>query len=119
MAKVRANGVFTTHTPVPAGHDTFSTEQIDHTLGHYWEAAGIDRETFLSFGAPPGEEPGHLPYDRLRHAPFPVRERRGREARPGHPGELGTVLARDGSPKRFPSSTSPTGSTSPPGWRGG
>ena len=24
VAKVRANGVFTTHTPVPAGHDTFT-----------------------------------------------------------------------------------------------
>jgi starch phosphorylase len=53
IAKVRANGVFTTHTPVPAGHDTFSTEQIDRTLHHFWESTGIDRETFMSFGAPP------------------------------------------------------------------
>jgi len=58
VAKVRSNGVFTTHTPVPAGHDTFSTEQIDHTLRHYWETMGIDRDTFLSFGTPPGHTPG-------------------------------------------------------------
>jgi glycogen phosphorylase len=53
VAKVRANGVFTTHTPVPAGHDTFGLEQVEHTLSHYWEESGMDRETFLSFGKHP------------------------------------------------------------------
>lgn len=53
VARVRANGVFTTHTPVPAGHDTFSSQQVEHTLGHYWKTPGIDRETFLSFGRHP------------------------------------------------------------------
>jgi starch phosphorylase len=57
VTKVRANGVFTTHTPVPAGHDTFGIEQIEHALGHYWEDSGIDRETFLSFGTPPEGTP--------------------------------------------------------------
>ena len=56
VAKVRSNGVFTTHTPVPAGHDTFPIEQIDHTLGHLWEESGIDRDTFLSIGKPQGEK---------------------------------------------------------------
>jgi starch phosphorylase len=62
VARVRANGVFTTHTPVPAGHDTFSTEQIDRTLNHYWETMGIDRDTFLAFGRPPdnGEGSFHM-----------------------------------------------------------
>ncbi|MBT9331726.1 alpha-glucan family phosphorylase [Paracidobacterium acidisoli] len=31
---VRQSCVFTTHTPVPAGHDRFSTEQAEHILGH-------------------------------------------------------------------------------------
>jgi starch phosphorylase len=53
---VRANGVFTTHTPVPAGHDRFSLDQIDRALSHYWGSTGFDRETFLSFGTPPGAE---------------------------------------------------------------
>ena len=53
VSRVRAKGVFTTHTPVPAGHDTFSEEQVDRALGHYWEASGLDRDTFLSFGTPP------------------------------------------------------------------
>ena len=58
VAKVRASGIFTTHTPVPAGHDSFVAEQIDHTLGHYWSETGIDRGTFLSLGAQPGDRNG-------------------------------------------------------------
>jgi starch phosphorylase len=58
VARVRAKGVFTTHTPVPAGHDTFSADQIDHALGHYWEEPGLNRESFLSLGRPLGENHG-------------------------------------------------------------
>jgi starch phosphorylase len=58
VAKVRANGVFTTHTPVPAGHDTFTTQQIEEALHSYWEDLGVDRETFMSFGAPPSPDDG-------------------------------------------------------------
>src|SRR2546426_10107542 len=29
VRKVRAASTFTTHTPVPAGHDTFSIEQVE------------------------------------------------------------------------------------------
>ncbi len=58
IAMVRANGVFTTHTPVPAGHDRFNAEQIDQALSHYWGTMGVDRETFLSLGSPPNEGPG-------------------------------------------------------------
>ncbi len=55
VSRVRATSIFTTHTPVPAGHDAFSAQQVDHTLGHYWGDVGLDRETFLSFGAHPVE----------------------------------------------------------------
>jgi len=58
VSRVRASGIFTTHTPVPAGHDSFGAEQIDHTLGHYWTEEGLDRETFLSLGAHPSEGNG-------------------------------------------------------------
>ncbi len=34
MAEVRSRCVFTTHTPVPAGHDRFSIEQSRRILGH-------------------------------------------------------------------------------------
>ena len=58
VARVRAAGVFTTHTPVPAGHDAFGAEQIDRTLSHYWEDTGLPRDVFLSFGSNPSEEAG-------------------------------------------------------------
>ena len=57
-AIVRGTSVFTTHTPVPAGHDRFGPEQVDRTLGHYWNAGGIDRETFLGFGHHPSLDHG-------------------------------------------------------------
>lgn len=55
VQRVRARTVFTTHTPVPAGHDTFAAEQVDRTLSHYWEETGIERDTFLAFGENPSE----------------------------------------------------------------
>ncbi|MDX8390576.1 MAG: alpha-glucan family phosphorylase [Mariprofundaceae bacterium] len=36
-----ASTVFTTHTPVPAGHDVFPLEMFDHYMGHYAEKLGI------------------------------------------------------------------------------
>ena len=50
---VRATTVFTTHTPVPAGHDTFPFFLIDKHFDGYWHSMGIDREQFLSLGGHP------------------------------------------------------------------
>ena len=36
VAAVRATTIFTTHTPVPAGHDVFPFGLIDKYLGAYW-----------------------------------------------------------------------------------
>jgi len=44
---VRAGNVFTTHTPVPAGHDAFAFELVDKFFWQYWGQMGIDRERFL------------------------------------------------------------------------
>ncbi len=54
VARVRSKGVFTTHTPVPAGHDTFHVAQVESALSHYWQDGVMDRDTFLSFGRHPG-----------------------------------------------------------------
>ncbi|MFN2105906.1 MAG: alpha-glucan family phosphorylase [Candidatus Promineifilaceae bacterium] len=48
---VRASSIFTTHTPVPAGHDAFSYHLLDQYFGRYWEEMGITRERFLELGA--------------------------------------------------------------------
>lgn len=48
---VRQTTIFTTHTPVPAGHDVFSFQLVEKHFAGYWESLGIDREHFLSLGA--------------------------------------------------------------------
>lgn len=47
---VRACTVFTTHTPVPAGHDVFSPDMIDHYLGYMYDKLRIDRNSFIGMG---------------------------------------------------------------------
>ncbi len=56
VAKVRANTVFTTHTPVPAGHDVFPTTLMDTYFQGYWNLLGIDRNTFLKLGQADGSD---------------------------------------------------------------
>ncbi|MDQ6660012.1 MAG: alpha-glucan family phosphorylase [Chloroflexota bacterium] len=44
---VAANSLFTTHTPVPAGNDTFSYDLIDKYFGSYWGQLGLTRDQFM------------------------------------------------------------------------
>jgi len=44
---VRATTVFTTHTPVPAGNDTFAFDLIEKYFADFWKRLGITREQFL------------------------------------------------------------------------
>jgi len=46
---VEAGGIFTTHTPVPAGNDAFSSEMMDKYFWNYWSQLSIDREGFINF----------------------------------------------------------------------
>ncbi|BAY20317.1 putative alpha-glucan phosphorylase [Calothrix sp. NIES-2100] len=50
-ATVRDRCVFTTHTPVPAGHDVFSPDLIDSYFAQYWPQLRLSREQFLALGA--------------------------------------------------------------------
>jgi len=47
---VRASGLFTTHTPVPAGHDAFDEGMLGNYLGHYPQRFGIDWRRMMSLG---------------------------------------------------------------------
>lgn len=47
---VRASSLFTTHTPVPAGHDKFHDGLLDRYLGRYVQELGISRDDFLAMG---------------------------------------------------------------------
>ena len=45
-----ANTVFTTHTPVPAGHDHFADDMVMHYFAGFCKAAGLDRDGLLAMG---------------------------------------------------------------------
>ena len=47
---VAANTVFTTHTPVPAGHDHFNEGMVHAYFEHYYPALGLSRDEFLNLG---------------------------------------------------------------------
>ena len=53
VARVQQTTVFTTHTPVPAGHDAFPFDLVEQYLQPYWEELGISREQFLALGHHP------------------------------------------------------------------
>ncbi len=55
---VAANSLFTTHTPVPAGNDTFSYDLIDKYFGGYWGQLGLNRDQFMDVAR---EDSGHGP----------------------------------------------------------
>lgn len=47
---VTARNVFTTHTPVPAGHDAFTFDLVEKYFGNYWPQMGLDRNGFMALG---------------------------------------------------------------------
>jgi starch phosphorylase len=50
LRRVAQNVVFTTHTPVPAGHDRFSAELIEEHLGPLRDRLGLAHEALLALG---------------------------------------------------------------------
>jgi len=57
IERVRRNTIFTTHTPVPAGHHVFSVQLMDRYARSLWEPLGVDKQTFLKLGQYPGIAP--------------------------------------------------------------
>ena len=50
LEEVRRTTVFTTHTPVAAGHDTFPFHMVEHHLAGAWGDLGPYREKFFALG---------------------------------------------------------------------
>lgn len=55
LEAVAANVVFTTHTPVPAGHDHFPEEMIRHYFSAWCHELGIACDQLMALGAEPGQ----------------------------------------------------------------
>lgn len=54
MEAVAANTVFTTHTPVPAGHDHFAEDMIAEYFAKFRDELALSREQFLALGRTEG-----------------------------------------------------------------
>ncbi len=50
MEVIRSSSLFTTHTPVPAGHDAFPESMIRQYMSHYPDVLGITWEQFINLG---------------------------------------------------------------------
>ncbi len=50
MSRVYREAVFTTHTPVPAGHDCFHPDLIEEHLGPLRESLGLSHESLMGLG---------------------------------------------------------------------
>ncbi len=50
LQTTRVSNVFTTHTPVPAGHDRFPTQVMDKYFKHYYPQLGLTLEQFMGLG---------------------------------------------------------------------
>lgn len=60
---VRASTLFTTHTPVPAGHDAFYQDMFKHYMYWYPERIGISWDEFINLGkANPFEDHFNMSY---------------------------------------------------------
>ena len=55
---------FTTHTPVPAGHDIFTFQLMDKYFGSYLPGLDLAREEFFKLGLDP-KNPKRLQHDSL------------------------------------------------------
>ena len=54
---VRSSSLFTTHTPVPAGHDAFPESMIRQYMAHYPDRLGITWEQFINLGKTKPNDP--------------------------------------------------------------
>jgi glycogen phosphorylase len=51
LEEIRQTTIFTTHTPVPAGHDAFPFQLVEKHLAGCWGTLGANRDRFLALGA--------------------------------------------------------------------
>jgi len=59
MEIVRASTLFTTHTPVPAGHDAFSEDLLRAYIPHYADRLNISWDDFMNLGREKENDPNY------------------------------------------------------------
>ncbi|MBN1780431.1 alpha-glucan family phosphorylase [bacterium] len=58
LKKIKANSLFTTHTPVPAGNEVFGFDRVAHFIDPVIQKSGLKKDTLKSLGQ---EEMSHDP----------------------------------------------------------
>ncbi len=69
VEKIKAQNVFTTHTPVPAGNDEFPLWLVDRYFSGFWSELGLDQEGFIDLAGrenPNGQPTFSMPVLALR-----------------------------------------------------
>jgi glycogen phosphorylase len=86
IAAARERTVFTTHTPVPAGNDTYPSDDVEDTIGRLMAQLGIDAHEVIALGRTDPEDEAE-PFGvtqaalRMSRAANGVSRRHGRVAR--------------------------------------
>ncbi|KPQ30069.1 MAG: starch phosphorylase [Marinobacter excellens HL-55] len=70
LEAVAAATLFTTHTPVAAGHDIFPRALVEHNLGPYLEQSGLEFDGIFSLGAKNGDDSFNMTCLGLRGSRF-------------------------------------------------
>jgi starch phosphorylase len=102
LAQARERTVFTTHTPVPAGNDTYPPDQVDYAVGRLLEEFGMPSGDWLSLGRTNPGDP-HEPFGvtqaalRMSRAANAVSRRHGEVAR-----DMWNMLWPDRGPDQVP-----------------
>ena len=120
LKDVKATSIFTTHTPVPAGHDFFPLEMMDKYFADYYPQLQLGREAFYDLGKAPFAASAGFNMTafalRLSNYRNGVSKKHGEVAR-----RMWQPLGRTSRWRRSPLTRSPTGCMSPPGsnprWR--
>lgn len=67
---VAGSTLFTTHTPVPAGHDIFPHDLVQHFLGSYLQEAGLEFQDVFALGSKNGDQSFNMTSLGLRGSRF-------------------------------------------------
>jgi starch phosphorylase len=58
LVAARSRTVFTTHTPVPAGNDSYPPEQIERAIGRFAQELGVPAQELIALGRDQPDDPG-------------------------------------------------------------
>ena len=94
--------VFTTHTPVPAGHDAFPFSLVETHLAGCWGRLGEHREDFLALGRHDNGFGTHVQHDGAGAALVELRQRRQPPARRGDARRCGRRSGPAAEPAQVP-----------------